>query len=193
MADISELRARNRHFASSGAHLRVPSPAFLTRQGLFVVSCVDPRTDPAAFFELDLGDALVARTVGGRVTPGVLADLAFLSYLVESRSPAGPWFEVVVVHHTECASVILAQPEVAALIAGRAGVDAGELAGRAVSQPERTVEEDVGLLLASGALSEHIPVSGWVYDVGRGEVRSVLRRESGSGTITAAERDRAPG
>ena len=39
------------------------------RLGLFVITCLDPRVDPAHFLGLALGDAIVVRNFGGRVTP----------------------------------------------------------------------------------------------------------------------------
>ena len=53
---------------------------------------------------LGLGDAIVAHNVGGRVTPAVLEDLAWISYLHEAKTPDAEWFELAIVHHTDCGS-----------------------------------------------------------------------------------------
>ena len=66
-----------------------------------MITCIDPRTDPAAFLGVGLGDAIVARTVGGRVTPAVVQDLAYIGYLVETKAPEGPYFEVAVTVHED--------------------------------------------------------------------------------------------
>ena len=50
------------------------------------------------------------RTVGGRVTPAVLRDVAYISYLTEAKTPDGPWVELAVIHHTDCGSTLLADP-----------------------------------------------------------------------------------
>ncbi|MGI8716127.1 MAG: hypothetical protein ACR2NR_23685 [Solirubrobacteraceae bacterium] len=44
---------------------------------LFVITCLDPRVDPAHFVGLELNDATVRRNVGSRVTREVINDLAF--------------------------------------------------------------------------------------------------------------------
>jgi hypothetical protein len=96
---LSTLFERNAEFVRSGAGARkhVPELPFLPWQHAYVLTCIDPRTDPSAFFGVALGDAIVARTVGGRVTPAVVRDLAYICYLVETKAPAGPYFEVAVV------------------------------------------------------------------------------------------------
>jgi len=101
---------RNRDFASAGAHENVPGIPFHPFQGVYVVTCIDPRVDPALFLELKMGKAIVARDVGGRVTPHALRDLEYISHLVETKTPSGPWFEVAVIHHTDCGSGLLADP-----------------------------------------------------------------------------------
>jgi carbonic anhydrase len=50
---------------------------------------------------------LVERNIGGRLTPQVIQDIAYASYLVESKAPDGPYFEVAIIHHTDCGSRLL--------------------------------------------------------------------------------------
>ena len=69
------------------------------RLGLFVVTCLDPRVDPAHFLGLSLGDAVVVRNVGGRVTPEVINDIAFIGQIAENVLPDGPLFEVAAIPH----------------------------------------------------------------------------------------------
>jgi carbonic anhydrase len=66
---------RNREFAARGGH---EGQVIFPKLRLFVVTCIDPRTDPAHFLGLDLSDALVLRNVGGRVTPEVIDDVELL-------------------------------------------------------------------------------------------------------------------
>src|SRR5579871_510745 len=96
---------RNRSFAASGGHEgAVVFPALR----LFVVTCCDPRTDPAHFLGLDLSDAVVVRNVGGRVTPEVIDDIAYIGQIAERVLADGPLFEVMVIHHTQCGTGALA-------------------------------------------------------------------------------------
>src|SRR5579863_7407355 len=100
MADINSLLGRNKHFAVSQAYQALP---IYPRRGACVITCLDPRTDPAVFLELELGDAAVIRNAGGRVTQAVVDDLAFISYLSTTvLRPSGPMFEVAVIHHNKC-------------------------------------------------------------------------------------------
>jgi carbonic anhydrase len=78
---------------------------------LFVITCMDPRVDPAHFLGLELSDAMVVRNGAGRVTPEVIDDVAFIGQLAESAVPDGPLFEVAVIHHTQCGSGALADDD----------------------------------------------------------------------------------
>ena len=83
------------------------------------------RVDPAQILGIELGEALVQRNIGGRVTPAVIRDIAYASYLVETKAPEGPWFEVAVIHHTDCGRSLLATMTVPAYgYAEWIGVDA---------------------------------------------------------------------
>ena len=92
MAHFDPLLERNRHFATTNAR---EGAAIVARHPVYVITCLDPRTDPSAFLELGLGDAIVVRNVGGRVSPDVLTDLAYIGYLSARVNPAGAGFEVV--------------------------------------------------------------------------------------------------
>ena len=72
---------RNRVFAAEGGH---EGAVVFPRLGLFVITCLDPRVDPAHFLGLSLGDAVVVRNVGGRVTPEVINDVAFIGQIAEN-------------------------------------------------------------------------------------------------------------
>ena len=104
MSNFDELLRNNASFARTGAKDRVPEIPFIPNKQVYILTCIDPRVDPAQVFGLELGDAIVARTVGGRVTPAVIQDLAWISYLHETKTPDADWFELAVMHHTDCGS-----------------------------------------------------------------------------------------
>jgi carbonic anhydrase len=87
---ISALLERNRRFAATDSSTQAPAIPFIPNQLSFVITCIDPRTEPAGFLGIELGDAIVERVVGGRVTPAILQDVAYISYLVETKAPATP-------------------------------------------------------------------------------------------------------
>src|SRR4051794_30449582 len=83
-ANLDSALERNRAFAVAGGH---QGAVVFPKLSLFVITCLDPRTDPAHFLGLGLSDAMVVRNVGGRVTPEVINDVAFIGQLAESVLP----------------------------------------------------------------------------------------------------------
>jgi carbonic anhydrase len=171
MAHMDPLLERNKHFASTNAREGASISAKLK---VYVITCLDPRTDPSAFLELGLGDAMVIRNAGGRVSPDVLTDLAYIGYLSSVVIPGGPRFEVAVIHHTDCGTHFLADQDFRRGFAALAGGDDATLAAEAVVHPEQTVRADVELLRASTILPATIAVSGHVYDVNTGLITTVV-------------------
>jgi carbonic anhydrase len=171
---IEPLLERNRAFADAGAWRNSPSLPFLPHAGIYVVTCIDPRTDPSEFLGLEFADAIVERTVGGRVSADVMRDLAYIGYLVESKAPGGPYFEAAIIHHTDCGSGLLAIDELRKGFSERSGIDVETLAELPVLDPAATVREDVEKVLGDPTISARITVSGHVYDVGTGLIETVV-------------------
>ena len=172
MPDVDPLLENNQAFAAAGGHEGVN---VMPRHSVFVVSCLDPRTDPAGFLGVKPGDAMVVRNAGGRVTPTVLADVALIAQITELMMPGdGPLFEVAVVHHTQCGTGFLADDGFRRSLADRTGANEEALADQAVTDPERTVLHDVELLRSWTALSGRLTISGHVLDLDTGLVRTVL-------------------
>jgi carbonic anhydrase len=172
MSNFDELVQNNARFAATDAKDRGPAIPFLPNKQVYVVTCIDPRVDPADIFGLHLGDAIVARNVGGRVTPSVIADLAWISYLHEVKTPDADWFELAVVHHTDCGSGLLADEALRHRFAER-GYDDAELAALAVLDPAQTVPGDVRKLVEAPQISSKIKIRGYAYDVKTGLLTQV--------------------
>jgi carbonic anhydrase len=175
MANIDRFLQRNKDFAATGAH---EGASIIARHQVYVITCLDPRTDPSAFLELDLGDAMVVRNAGGRVSADVLKDLAYICYLAGTLVPGGPRFEVAVVHHTKCGTHFLADDKFRRDFADLIGGDDAALARQAVTDPEQTVRTDVELLRSATVLPDTITVSGHVYDVTTGLVTTLIPAET---------------
>jgi carbonic anhydrase len=169
-ANLDSALERNRAFAAAGGH---EGAVVFPNLRLFVVTCLDPRVDPAHFLGLGLSDAIVVRNVGGRVTPEVVNDVAFIAQLAENVLPDGPLFEVAVIHHTQCGTGALADDGFRRGYAERIGVEESSLVERAVLDPAATVASDVERL-RSARVSPRIGVSGHVYDVVTGLVETVV-------------------
>jgi carbonic anhydrase len=170
-ANIDRALERNRTFAAAGGH---EGAVVLPNLRLFVITCLDPRVDPAYVLGLGLSDAMVVRNVGGRVTQEVINDVAFIGQLTEMMMPDGPLLEVAVIHHTQCGAAALANDAFRRRYAERTGADESNLREHAVLDPVATVTHDVELLRSASAVSPRIAVSGHVYDVGDGLVQTVL-------------------
>lgn len=170
---LTTLLERNRAFAGTDARTKGPALPFIPNQLAYVITCIDPRTEPAEFLGIELGDAIVQRAVGGRVTPAVLRDVAYIGYLLETKAPDGPWFELAVIHHTDCGSTFLADPGLRAGFAAR-GYDEAELAALPATNPAATVRADVQTIVSAPQISPNIRVSGHVYDVKTGEVQTIV-------------------
>jgi carbonic anhydrase len=169
---IETALARNRVFAAAGGH---KDAVVFPRLRLFVITCLDPRVDPAHVLGLELSDAIVVRNVGGRVTPEVIHDIAFISQIAENVLPDGPLFEVALIHHTQCGAGALADDDFRQSYARRIGSDEATLSARAVLDPAATVEHDLDRLGAAPAISPRVTVSGHVYDVVTGLVQTIWR------------------
>jgi carbonic anhydrase len=178
ISKIDPLLERNRAFAATEAKSRVPRLPFLPHAGIYVVTCIDPRTDPAEFLGLEFAEAIVERTVGGRVTDDVMRDLAYIGYLVERKAPEGPYFEAAIVHHTDCGSGLLADDDLRHGFAERSGIADATLAELPVLDPAATVRADVEKVLTDPRISPRITVSGHVYDVETGLVTTVAEPRS---------------
>ena len=74
-------------FGATCAH---EEASIIARHQVYVITCLDPRTDPSAFLELDLGDAMVVRNAGGRVSADVLKDLAAPETLLNAHGGEPP-------------------------------------------------------------------------------------------------------
>jgi len=158
-------------FAAAGGH---NNAVVFPNLRLFVITCLDPRVDPAHFLGLQMSDAMVVRNVGGRVTQEVINDVAFIAQIAENVLPDGPLFEVAVIHHTQCGAGALADAAFRRRYAHRIDADESVLRDRAVLDPTATVTGDVRRLRCAPSIPARVTVSGHVYDVVTGLVQTIV-------------------
>jgi len=72
MTKMTSLIERNEQFAAT----YTPGPLGPPAAQMVVVTCLDHRVDPTIILGLQLGDAVVIRNTGGRVTQAVIDDIA---------------------------------------------------------------------------------------------------------------------
>ncbi len=154
----ADLVRRNAAFATTGAFAGLPFPASDT---LRVLGCVDSRVDPGDVLGLKLGEGVVMRNIGGRVTPETLRSWALLGRLGQGQPPSG---HLVILHQTDCGTRRLTgfPGQLAAFFE----IPEDKLASKAVEDPYASVRVDV--TIARHALPPGLLVSGVVYDVDTG-------------------------
>lgn len=162
---------RNEAFAAGHGPVALAPPT----AAMIVVGCLDHRVDPAVLLGLELGEAPVVRNAGGRVTPTVINDLAYVAFLARRVfGLEGPLFEVAVLHHTQCGTGFLADEAFRREAVAATGIPEPALVATEVADPYATVRTDVELLLASPLLPPEVSVSGHVYDADTGRVEVVV-------------------
>jgi carbonic anhydrase len=149
MAGHDSLLEGNRDYAERGVGELPPLP----RRGLVVLTCMDHRIDPSAALGLELGDAMVLRNPGGRVTPQVIEDLETLDRIARARGASLADLELVLMQHTLCGANALTSTE-----------------------PREGVRADLEALASDPAIPGSISVTALVYDTETGRIEAVERR-----------------
>jgi carbonic anhydrase len=166
---IAPLLARNAAYAATSTPARLAPPSLQT----VIVSCLDHRLPPELVLRLEVGEAAVIRNAGGRVTPTVVEDIAYLAFLSEQlfrEAVAETLFEVAVIHHHQCGTGFLADPDFRTGASASTGMTEERLLESLVDDPEHTVRDDVARLVSSPLISPRIPVSGHVFDIASGRL-----------------------
>jgi carbonic anhydrase len=172
MNAIDELLERNERFARDGHTELSPMP----RLGTCIVTCPDPRVDPASVLGLEPGDAAVVRAAAGRISPIVLQQLMFLVLVAAAQGRAGAGLELVLMQHTDCGITHLQGPEHREALAAFLGVAPDELESKAIGDPHAAIRVDIEALAQNPLIPDSLAVSGVVYDVETGRAELVERR-----------------
>jgi carbonic anhydrase len=178
------LVSKNKAYASSftEGHLALPpakkyavgtSPLLVCSNPLTPsVTCMDARIDPAAAYGINLGDAHVIRNAGASAKDA-------LRSLVISEQLLGTE-EILLIKHTGCGMLTFKNEDAVGIVGKNLGEEAtGQLAafkGDFLPFPDldEAVKDDVEFLKGSKLIPEKIKISGWVYEVESGKVRSVV-------------------
>ncbi len=165
------LLDRNRSFSEQFKAGNLP---IRPRMSTIILTCVDSRVDPAHIFGLGLGDAIVMRNAGGRITPEVMRDLAILGVLAANMPrPSAMQPELIVMHHTDCGMCRLANAAIQRQVAERLGVGVDEAKAMAIIDPTASVQDDIEQLRQTPETPDQLIVSGFVYDVKNGTITQV--------------------
>ena len=178
MNNLDYMLERNKDFAaqqSSAGTLMPWLPRALPNVKAIIIGCADMRVEPAEILGIKLGEAVVIRNIGGRITPGLLEQLGLLERIgqvAEAIPGGGGEFHLIVLHHTDCGITRLAGDP--GMLARYFQIKEGELKAKAVTEPRAAVAADVALLRTIPALPAEWLLSGLVYDVKTGLVEVVV-------------------
>ena len=163
MTDLTTLLDPNRSFAEE---FEAGDLTIRPRMSTIILTCVDARVDPAHLFGLGIGDAVVLRNAGGRITPAVMADLAILGVLAANMpGPGAMQPELVVIHHIDCGMSRLANPVFQEQVAKRLGLSVDDVGAMAITDATTSVRDDIERLRHKAGTPDQLVVSGFVYDV----------------------------
>lgn len=169
MSNLKTLFTRNRQFSNNFKAEDLP---ILPKLRTVVLTCADARVDPAHIFKLDLGESVVMRNTGGRVTQEVIKEIASMAFVVAKMDgpERGP-FELIIMQHTQCAAERFADPNTQLALKEHVGVDVSSLAS---TDHEESLRADIEYLRKAPEIPNYIIVSGCIYDVHNGTVREVV-------------------
>jgi carbonic anhydrase len=181
MSTLDSLLERNKDFVAqrSAAGALMPSlPETLPNVKAVIIGCADMRVDPAHVLGIRPGEAVVLRNIGGRVTPGLLEQLALLGRIgeVAGEIPGGGGeFNLIVLQHTNCGMTYLAGEP--AMLAHYFQIPEPDLKAKAVTDPRAAVAADVVALRAIRGLPAPWLLSGLVCDTPTGLIEIVVPPE----------------
>jgi carbonic anhydrase len=122
---------------------------------------MDARIDPLAALGLELGDAVVLRNGGGRVTDDVLRSLAVGVHKLNVEA-------VVLMQHTEC-GVSGVTDEDLRMVTG------ADLPFFTIDDHANALRADIELLASKAYLEGITKIEGLLYDTSSGEVELISR------------------
>jgi carbonic anhydrase len=178
MNAVDNFLTRNKEFAAQIISAGTPMPSLpeaMPNVKALIIGCADMRVDPADVLGLELGEAVVLRNIGGRITPGLVEQIGLLGRIgqVAGVAPGGGGeFHIVILQHTDCGITRLAGDP--ALLAHFFQIPESEVASKTVLDPRSAVTMDVAALRAITALPPSWMISGLVYDVATGLTEIVV-------------------
>ncbi len=172
---MSELLALYERNKQSAEHFTSGALGIKPKLNTIILTCLDARVDPAHFFGLQPGEALVMRNGGGRVTDSVERDLAYVWTLIAITAGVDvPPLSLAVIHHVDCGLERIANLQARKAVSVRSGLKMPFLEKIAISNHEEAIRYDLEKLKRSDVVPNHLTVSGHLYDPKNGTLREVV-------------------
>lgn len=160
VSNFSDLLQANSRYA---AHFADGGFDGIARAGVLVITCMDSRIEPLAMLGLNLGDAKILRTPGGRVNDDTLTGVILGVHLLNVN-------RIMVVPHTKCAMASGDDAQIASKVLSRDGTDLRGMRIGASPDQQSALNYDVTLLRTHPLIGDRAAIGGFVYDVDTGRL-----------------------
>lgn len=164
MGEFDDLLARNVSYAETFVEGGFDGVA---HAGVLVLTCMDSRIEPLRMLGLNLGDAKILRTPGGRATPDAIVGCILGVHLLNVN-------RIMVVPHTRCAMASGSDQQIAENILQRDGTDIRGMTLGATTDQHSALTHDVRTLRSHPLITGLAKVGGFMYDVDSGLLKEVL-------------------
>lgn len=165
MSRLDEFSVANRSYAQSFTQGDLPMPP---KRQVVVLTCMDARLHPEKFLGLEVGDAHLIRNAGGRASDDAIRSLVISQRLLGTN-------EIVVIHHTDCGMLTFTNEDLASKCREELGVEVDDLDFLPFDDLDESVRNDVEILRSSKLIPPDVTISGAIYDVRTGELRTVVK------------------
>jgi carbonic anhydrase len=155
---FDDLLANNQKFAET-----FDQHAFdgMAHAGLLMITCMDSRIVPLEMVGLQVGDAKIIRTPGGRVTTSALTGCIAGVHLLNVN-------RIMVIPHSRCVMAAADDNVIIDKIRNASGADASWVRFGASSDQRRTLHRDTKKLRNHPLIGRRAAVGGFYYDVDSG-------------------------
>ncbi|GAB3622972.1 carbonic anhydrase [Mariniluteicoccus endophyticus] len=139
----------------------------IAKAGVAVITCMDSRIEPLRMLGLELGDAKIMRTPGGRITADALVGCILSVHLLNVD-------RIMVVPHTRCAMGSGDDAMIAEKVLASGGPDVSGMVLGSTPDQRAGLRYDVELLRTHPLMDDRAEIGGFIYDVDTGLLEQVI-------------------
>lgn len=163
-AAFEDLMAGNREYSS---HFELKGFDGLAHAGLAMITCMDSRLEPLEMVGLEVGDAKIIRTPGGRLTEDALIGCVLGVHLLKVT-------RIMLVPHTRCAMAAGEDHDIADQVRRATGADVTSMRLGASPDQHGNLVRDVDRLRNHRLVLGRAAVGGFLYDVDTGRLQQIV-------------------
>jgi carbonic anhydrase len=175
MSETERLLRANEEYAKSGFPGKLPIPP---ARRVAVLACMDARLNPNDLLGLKTGEAHIIRNAGGIATDDAIRSFIISNELLGTK-------EFVVINHTDCGMLTFKDNELAERLAKKYGhaEEAARLKYHSFNNLEENVKSQVNKIKNHPLIPKSILVSGFIYEVESGKLRTVVYEPNGHTSV----------